>query len=128
MSSLPSSPSASLSDPSSASAPATPDSLAVLSQRLRDFAQARDWERHHAPKNLAAALVVEASELLEPFQWMNEADSRQLSDDTRRHVAMEMADVLLYLLQLGNALDIDLVQAAWAKVDINEQRFPPLKR
>lgn len=104
---------------------ALPDSLAHLSARLQAFADARDWERFHAPKNLASALVVEAGELLEPFQWLTEAQSRELPPDVRDAVALEMADVLLYLLQLGNQLGVDVVAAGHRKVDINEKRFPP---
>lgn len=100
------------------------DSLQQMSLRLKAFAQARDWGRFHAPKNLASALVVEAGELLEPFQWMTETESRQLNDAQKQVVAMEMADVLLYLVQLGNELGVDVVAAAWQKIDINEQRFP----
>jgi dCTP diphosphatase len=104
---------------------ALPDSLAHLSARLQAFADARDWGRFHAPKNLASALVVEAGELLEPFQWLTEAQSRELPPDVRDAVALEMADVLLYLLQLGNQLGVDVVAAGHRKVDINEKRFPP---
>ncbi|MCH8181245.1 MAG: nucleotide pyrophosphohydrolase [Proteobacteria bacterium] len=102
------------------------DTLDDLARRLQAFADARDWARFHAPKNLASALIVEAAELLEPFQWMTEAQSRQLSPELKDAVALEMADVLLYLVQLGKQLDIDVVAAAHRKVDINEQRFPPL--
>ncbi|HET8870986.1 MAG TPA: nucleotide pyrophosphohydrolase [Aquabacterium sp.] len=100
------------------------DSLNQLAQRLRDFAQARDWGQFHAPKNLASALIVEAGELLEPFQWMTEAQSRALSPEQKDAVALEMADVLLYLIQLANELDVDLVDAARRKIEINERRFP----
>lgn len=100
------------------------DSLNQLAQRLRDFAQARDWGQFHAPKNLASALIVEAGELLEPFQWMSEAQSRALSPEQKEAVALEMADVLLYLIQLANELEVDLVDVARRKIEINEQRFP----
>ena len=101
------------------------DSLAHLAQRLQAFADARDWGRFHSPKNLASALVVEAGELLEPFQWLTEQQSRELPADTKDAVALEMADVLLYLVQLGNQLGIDVVEAAHRKIQINEGRFPP---
>lgn len=100
------------------------DSLDQLAQQLKDFAQARDWGPFHAPKNLASALIVEAGELLEHFQWMSEAQSRALPVAQREAVALEMADVLLYLIQLSNELGIDLVDAARRKVEINEARFP----
>lgn len=107
-----------------AAAPASPDSLAHLATRLQAFADARDWGRFHSPKNLASALVVEAGELLEPFQWLTEQQSRELSADVKNEVALEMADVLLYLMQLGNQLGVDVVEAAHRKIGINEGRFP----
>ena len=107
---------------------ASPDQLTHLAARLAEFAAARDWGRFHAPKNLASALVVEAGELLEPFQWLTEQQSRELPADVRDGVALEMADVLLYLVQLGNQLGVDVVEAAHRKVEINEGRFPPLAR
>jgi NTP pyrophosphatase (non-canonical NTP hydrolase) len=98
--------------------------LDALVDALRRFASARDWEQFHSPKNLAAALCVEAAELLEPFQWLTEQQSRALPDATREAVAGEMADVLLYLLQLADQLGVDLVQAAERKMAINEVRYP----
>ncbi len=98
--------------------------LDTLVDALRRFAAARDWEQFHSPKNLAAALCVEAAELLEPFQWLTEEQSRALPDVTREAVAGEMADVLLYLLQLADKLGVDLVQAAQRKMAINEARYP----
>jgi len=100
------------------------DSLHTLAQRLTRFAQARDWQRFHSPKNLASALVVEAGELLEHFQWLTEAQSADLAPEPRQAVAAEMADVLLYLVQLASVLDIDLMEAADRKMRVNEQRFP----
>lgn len=100
------------------------DPIQQLAQDLNQFAQARDWQQFHSPKNLASALTVEASELLEHFQWLTEAQSRQLDDDKRQAVAFEMADVLLYLVQLSSALNIDLMDAARRKMVINAQRYP----
>lgn len=100
------------------------DSLDELALALRSFALARDWQKFHAPKNLASALVVEAGELLEHFQWLTEAQSRQLDADEREAVAGEMADVLLYLVQLSSEMNIDLLAAARRKMALNEGRFP----
>jgi len=100
------------------------DSLAQLAQALQRFAAERDWGQFHAPKNLASALVVEAAELLEPFQWLTEAQSRDLPPDTKEAVAQEMADVLLYLVQLSTALDVDLIDAAQRKMVINARKYP----
>jgi len=98
--------------------------LQSLTQSLRDFAKARDWEQFHSPKNLASALAVEASELLEHFQWLTEAQSRDLSAAQKAEVAAEAADVLLYLLQLCDKLGIDLVQAARQKLVRNAEKYP----
>ena len=100
------------------------DSLHDLARALDQFAAARDWRQFHSPKNLASALIVEAAELLEHFQWATEQQSRELSAEQRAAVGAEMADVLLYLVQLGNALGIDPVAAAQAKLQLNETRFP----
>ena len=101
-----------------------PDTLHLLAQQLRDFAAARDWEQFHSPKNLASALIVEAGELLEHFQWVTEEESRTLSAEKRELVAGEMADVLLYLVQLASAVQVDLGEAAVKKIQVNEQRYP----
>jgi len=100
------------------------DCLTTLTQRLRDFSAARDWERFHSPKNLAMALAAEAGELLEHFQWLTEAQSRELDPSQRELVAAELADVLLYLLRLADRLGIDLKTAAERKIAVNEKRYP----
>ena len=100
------------------------DDLQSLTQALRDFAQARDWEQFHSPKNLAAALSVEAAELLEHFQWLTEAQSRALPADQRAEIGTEIADVLLYLLQLADKLGIDPVEAAKRKMLANAVKYP----
>lgn len=100
--------------------------LIALSDRLREFAVARDWEKFHTPKNLSSALSVEASELLEIFQWLTpEESSAVMADDKNRAAVLdEMADVLIYLVRMADVLDVDLVVAANAKVSRNETRFP----
>ncbi|MDO8371018.1 MAG: nucleotide pyrophosphohydrolase [Pseudomonadota bacterium] len=98
--------------------------LQSLTQALRDFAKERDWEQFHSPKNLASALTVEASELLEHFQWLTEEQSRNLPADKRAEVTAEAADVLMYLLQLCDKLQIDLVEAARAKLAVNGKKYP----
>jgi NTP pyrophosphatase (non-canonical NTP hydrolase) len=100
--------------------------VASLQQRLRAFAAARDWGPYHTPKNLAAALSVEASELLEIFQWLTpEQAAAVMSDPKKAHrVEDEVADVLAYLLQFCTALDVDPLAALAAKIDRNELRFP----
>ena len=102
--------------------------LSQLAQRLQQFADARDWAPFHSPKNLASALTVEASELLEHFQWLTEDQSRHLDADKREAVALEMADVLLYLVQLSSALGVNLMDAAQRKMVLNAQKYPAVRR
>ena len=98
--------------------------LQSLTQSLREFAKARDWEQFHSPKNLAAALSVETAELLEHFQWLTEEQSGHLSMGKKADVAAEAADVLLYLLQLCDKLDINLLDAARRKLIANGEKYP----
>ena len=98
--------------------------IAPLIQALRAFAQEREWEQFHTPKNLACALSVEAAELLEHFQWLTEAQSQALALDKKAEVAAEAADVFLYLLQLCDKLGIDLIAAAQAKMLVNAEKYP----
>ncbi|CAM5387374.1 Nucleotide pyrophosphohydrolase OS=Streptomyces alboniger OX=132473 GN=CP975_27625 PE=4 SV=1 [Streptomyces alboniger] len=100
--------------------------LAGLRRRLAEFAAARDWGRYHTPKNLAAALSVEASELLEIFQWLTPEESERVMADpgSAHRVRDEVADVLAYLLQFCEVLGIDPLAALDAKIDRNERRFP----
>ena len=100
------------------------DSLRELARQLDRFAQDRDWQQFHSPKNLASALIVEAGELLEHFQWMSEEQSRELAPDKREAVGAEIADVLLYLIQLASTLGIDPVAEARAKLRSNELKYP----
>lgn len=98
--------------------------ISTLQLRLREFAQARDWEKFHSPKNLVMALTVEAAELQEIFQWLNESQAAALDAIQRERVAEEMADVLLYLCRLADVVKIDLQQAALAKLQRNAEKYP----
>ena len=98
--------------------------LVSLRDELRRFASERDWDQYHSPKNLAMALVVEAGELLEHFQWLTEAESRNLSPDTLEEVEAELGDVLNYLIRLADKLHVDLSEAARKKIKINEAKYP----
>jgi NTP pyrophosphatase (non-canonical NTP hydrolase) len=98
--------------------------LLSLRDDLRRFAIARDWDQFHSPKNLAAALAVEAAELLEHFQWLTEEQSCALAQEEVDAVRKEMADVLLFLVRLADKLDVDLVDAARRKMAENEARYP----
>jgi dCTP diphosphatase len=98
--------------------------LEALRDQIRDFAAARDWDQFHSPRNLAAALSVEAAELLEVFQWLNDAQSQRLSEEALSRAKLEMADVLLYLIRLADKLGVDLMQASKEKIQLNEQKYP----
>ncbi|MBB5883998.1 nucleotide pyrophosphohydrolase [Xanthomonas sp. LMG 8992] len=101
-----------------------PDSLHDLQAAQRAFADARDWGQFHSPRNLAAALSVEAAELLEHFQWLDDAQSRQLPEEKKQQVGSEIADVLLYLVQLCDKLGIDPIDAAQRKMLANAAKYP----
>ena len=100
------------------------DSLSDLTTQVRQFADERDWQQFHSPKNLASALIVEAAELLEHFQWLTTAESESLDAAKRAEVELEMADVLIYLVRLADRLDINLIDAAAKKLAINAQKYP----
>ncbi|MEE8389454.1 MAG: nucleotide pyrophosphohydrolase [Anaerolineae bacterium] len=101
-------------------------SIADLRQRVAEFVAARDWEQFHVPKNLSVAVAVEAAELMEHFQWLtHEQAAVALQDEGKRAaVADELADVLIYVLSLANALDVDVSAAVLSKLERNEHRFP----
>jgi len=100
------------------------DCLDDLNGKLLAFARERDWEQFHSPKNLSMALAGEAGELLEHFQWLSEEASTRLVVEKKDQVAMEMADILIYLIRLSERLDVDLVDAAYRKMAINQARYP----
>jgi dCTP diphosphatase len=100
------------------------DTLNVLRERIVQFADERDWDQFHNPKNVVMALAVEAAELLEHFQWRTPDEAANLDPETKEAVALEAADVLLYLLRLCDKLGIDLAAAAQRKLALNEQKYP----
>lgn len=103
-----------------------PLDVTALQRRLAEFAAARNWQPYHTPKNLVAALSVEASELVEIFQWLTPEESARVMDDpgAAHRVRDEIADVLAYLLQLCEVLGVDPLAALSAKIDRNALRFP----
>lgn len=117
-------------DDSSPEGPAVPVPVPVtvagLQRRLAEFAAARDWEQYHTPKNLAAALSVEAGELVEIFQWLTPEESARVMSrpESAHRVQDEVADVFSYLLQFCQVLGIDALEALAAKIERNEKRFP----
>jgi NTP pyrophosphatase (non-canonical NTP hydrolase) len=98
--------------------------LEELRQRVREFVAERDWDRFHSPKNLALALSVEAAELVELFQWLTEEESVALDAVRRQRAAEELADVLWFLVRIADRLDIDLLEAAEAKLAQNAKKYP----
>lgn len=100
------------------------DSLNELKQKLEDFVQARDWAQFHSPKNLAMAMIVEAAELVEHFQWNTEAESHVLSAEKREQVGHEIADTFVYLLRISQVLNIDLIEATNNKIALNAVKYP----
>jgi dCTP diphosphatase len=95
-----------------------------LSDKARAFAEARDWDKFHSPKNLIMALGGEVSELLDLFQWLTEAQSHELTPEQHRAAAHEIADVQIYLLRLADKLGVDIPSAVEEKMAINEARYP----
>lgn len=102
------------------------DGLSQLQERVRRFAEERDWGQFHTPKNLTMALAGEVGELMEHFQWLTPAESAEVMADpaTARAVADELADVLIYLVRLGDVLGVDLLSAAERKLAENATRYP----
>jgi NTP pyrophosphatase (non-canonical NTP hydrolase) len=98
--------------------------LESLRARIRAFAKERDWEQFHTPKNLAMAMIVEAAELVEHFQWLTADQSQDLPPKTRARVREEIADVLIYLVRLADVLEIDPLQAAFDKITLNALKYP----
>lgn len=98
--------------------------LQILREKLRKFAEARDWEQFHSPKNLSMALMVEVAELMEHFQWLTEDQTANLDTEKQAVVAEELADVLLYLVRLSDRLDVDLMEAALHKLEKNAVKYP----
>jgi len=98
--------------------------LTLLRDELREFAGERDWEQFHTPKNLAMALIVEAGELAEHFQWLTGEQSQSLTDKQYWDVTEEIADVFIYLVRLADVTGVDLIRSAHAKIKHNIEKYP----
>lgn len=98
--------------------------LSPIIEKLNEFVKNRDWSQFHSPKNLAMALSVEVSEVLEELQWLTEDQSRNLPPEKVDKIKLELADVLIYLIMLADKYDIDLIEAAKDKIKINEKNYP----
>jgi len=100
------------------------DSLSELNAKINSFVSERDWAQFHTPKNLAMAMIVEAAELVEQFQWDSPQESAMLSAEKREAVSHELADTFVYLLRLAEVLDINLIEAANKKIELNAKKYP----
>lgn len=100
------------------------EDLKQLQMYLREYAAERGWDQFHSPKNLVMALSVEASELVECFQWLTEEQSRHLTEQQRESVADEVADIQIYLARLADKLGIDIKEAVNQKTKKNEEKYP----
>ena len=103
----------------------SPEQFQALTELIRDFAAKRNWQMFHTPKNLAMAVAGEAGELVAEFQWLtpSESERESLTSENLQSIAMEIADVQIYLLRLADVLEIDIPTAVREKVAINQQRF-----
>jgi len=101
--------------------------LEDLIKRVREFRQERNWGQFHSPKNLVIALMVEAGELAEHFQWLTEEQSSSLPPDKLAEVQEEIGDVLIYLANLCDMLGIDPMDAAYDKLEKNKDKYPTVK-
>ena len=100
------------------------DSLQDLRAKINTFVTERDWAQFHTPKNLAMAMIVEAAELVEHFQWDTPQESQHLTPEKREAVSHELADTFVYLLRLAEVLEIDLIEAANQKITLNALKYP----
>ncbi len=100
--------------------------IAELRAMVQRFVSDRKWEPHHAPKNLAMALAIEAAELMEHFQWIDVASSRDVGGDPKKKsdVADELSDVICYAIAMANVLDLDISESLRAKMKKNEAKYP----
>lgn len=99
-----------------------------LRTELRIFASEREWHSFHTPKNLAMALSVETAELTEIFQWMGSEQSRNVTADIQQHIAEEIGDVMIYLTMLADKFNLDPLQCAKEKIQLNAKKYPPLEQ
>ena len=98
--------------------------MKILTQKNRIFTQERDWQQFHSPKNLAMALSVEVSEIVEIFQWLTQEQSRNLDEAKKTHLEEEIGDVMIYLTNLADKFGINPIEAAKKKMEINIKKYP----
>ncbi len=95
-----------------------------LKIEMRQFVAERDWQQFHSPKNLSMSIAIEAAELMEHFQWLNQEQSRQLDENSTQQVGEELADVICYALAMANQLDLDIATTVRAKMEKNRLKYP----
>jgi dCTP diphosphatase len=95
-----------------------------IRKQVRQFVVERDWDQFHTPKNLSMALIVEAAEMVEHFQWMSEEQSCSLSPEKLAEVELELADIQIYLISLAEKLQLDLIAAVDKKLVLNARKYP----
>ena len=97
-----------------------------LKQRVREFVEARDWDQYHHPKELAISLNLEAAELLEIFQWKEKEPIEKIINNSEliNKLREELADVIIYSIEIANKTGIDITQAVLDKLKINEEKYP----
>lgn len=100
------------------------DAIGDIAEKLRRFAEEREWEQFHSPKNLAMAMTVEVAELLEHFQWLTEEQSNNLSPEKKALVAEEIADIQIYLIRMADKLGINIHDSVRVKIRQNEKKYP----
>ena len=98
--------------------------LEKIKKIIREFASERNWDKYHTPKNLSMALSVEASELVEIFQWLTQEESKNIDSKDIQSVKDEVADILIYLIRIADKLDIDLEEAILEKIKKNGKKYP----
>ncbi|MBI5183147.1 MAG: nucleotide pyrophosphohydrolase [Nitrospinae bacterium] len=98
-----------------------------LLKDIRQFNEERDWGQFHTPKNLAMSLAIEVAEVMEHFQWLTQEEGNNLSIDKKREISEELGDVMIYLVNLADKLNIDLLKAAQMKIEKNRRRYPITK-
>jgi len=98
--------------------------LEKIKKIIREFSSERNWDKYHTPKNLSMALSVEASELVEIFQWLTQEESKNIDSKDIQSVKDEVADILIYLIRIADKLDIDLEKAILEKIKKNSEKYP----
>ncbi len=98
--------------------------LESIKLKLREFASERNWDQFHSPKNFSMALIVECAELVEHFQWLSDEQSHTLPDETLEEVALEIADIQIYLIRLADKLNVDLLETVEKKMKLNAIKYP----